>query len=128
MNSTSKREMEYAVSKAVRKIVKEQLGEDAEDVIARIVGDAVIIRLRGILPQAERHMIRDYEGLRLLQNLKVKLMARVRPFLEDTIKSITKMDVVDMYSNFSLVVGERIEIVTLDGDLEKWLLRNEVEG
>jgi len=49
------------------------MGETADRVMTQIVGDAIIVRFRGILPPAERHMIKDQQGESLIKELKVKL-------------------------------------------------------
>lgn len=119
MDGKSKQEIESAVSQAMTKFLKEQMGEQAEQVITQVVGDTIIVRFKGVLPPAERHMIKNQEGVKLIKELKVKLIERARPILEAMIKSLTDAEVIDIHSDITLETGERIEIFTLNKDLEK---------
>lgn len=119
MDGKSKQEIESAVSEAMTKFLKEQMGEEAEAVITQVVGEAIIVRFKGILPPAERHMVKDQEGERLIKELKVRLIERAKPLLEAMIKNLTDAEVVDIHSSFNAETGERIEIFTLNKDLEK---------
>ena len=105
------------------KFLEKQMGEHAEAVTTRITGDTIMIRFRGILPPAERHMVRAQEGMRLIKELKVKLIERAKPLLEVMIKNLTGADVIDIHSDVNLETGERVEIFTLNKDLEKISIR-----
>lgn len=119
MGNKTKQETESAVSEALTKFLKEQMGEQAEAVITQVVGDTIIVRFKGILPPAERHMAKDQEGERLIKELKARLIERAKPLLETLIKNLTEAEVIDIHSSFNVETGERIEIFTLDKDLEK---------
>jgi len=117
MDGRSKKEIESAVSEAMTKFLKEQMGETADRVMTQIVGDAIIVRFRGILPPAERHMIKDQQGESLIKELKVKLIEKAKPLLEVIIKDVTAAEVVDIHSSFNVASDEWIEIFTLDKNL-----------
>lgn len=119
MDGKSKQEIESAVSEEMTKFLKEQMGEEAEAVTTQAVGDTIIIRFKGILPPAERNLARNQEGVKLLEELKAKLIERAKPLLETMIKNLTDAEVIDIHSSFDAETGERIEIFTLDKDLEK---------
>ena len=119
MDGKSKREIESVVSKAMNKFLKEQMGEQAETVSTQVLKNTIIVRFKGVLPPAEKHMIKNQEGMKLIKELKGKLIERAKPLLETLIKNLTKAEVVDIHSSFSPETGERIEIFTLNKDLEK---------
>ncbi len=119
MNSKTKQEVESAISKAMREFLKEQMGEQAETVVAQVMGDAIIVRFKGILPPAERLLVRNQEGMKLIKELKEKLIERAKPLLEAMIKNLIDAEVVDIHSSFDPRTGQRIEIFTLDKDVEK---------
>ena len=119
MNGKSKQEIESGVNEAMTKFSKEQLGEQAEQVITQVVGDTIIVRFKGVLPPAERHMIKDQEGERLIKEVKGKLIEKVRPLLETLIQKLTNAQVIDIHSSFDVETDERIEIFILNKDLEK---------
>jgi uncharacterized protein YbcI len=119
MDGRSKQAIESAVSQVMDKFLKEQMGEQAEAVITQVVGDTIIVRFKSVLPPAERHLAKGEEGIRLIKELKEKLIERAKPLLEALIGDLTKAEVVDIYSSFDPETGERIEVFTLDRDLEK---------
>jgi len=73
MNGKSKQEIENAISQVMTKFLKEQMGEEAEAVITQVVGDTIIVRFKGVLPPAERHLAKNQEGKRLIREMKEKL-------------------------------------------------------
>ena len=119
MNSKTKQEIESAVSKAMSKFVKEQLGEQAETAVVQVAGDVIIVRFKGVMPPAERLLVKNQEGMKLIKELKEKLIERAKPLLEVMIKNLIDAEVVDIHSSFDPATGERIEIFTLNKNLEK---------
>lgn len=114
MSAKTKQEIESAVSKAITKFLKEQMGEQAEAVAVQVLADAIIVRFKGILPPAERLFVKNQEGMKLMKELKEKLIERVKPLLEVMIKDLVDAEVVDIHSSFNPATGERIEIFTLN--------------
>ena len=119
MNGKLKQEIENAISQVMTKFLKEQMGEEAEAVITQVVGDTIIIRFKGVLPPAERHLAKNQEGKRLIREMKEKLIERAKPLLEVMIQNLTEAEVIDIHSSFNVEADERIEIFTLSKDLEK---------
>ena len=117
--SRSKQGIESIISRAMARFFKEQIGERPEEVITRVVGDTIVVRLKGVLPPAERHIAKDKEGVKLIEELKVKLTERAKSLLEVMIRNLTGAEVVDIHSSFNVETNERIEIFTLNKDLEK---------
>lgn len=115
----TKKIIETEVSKAMGKFLKEQMGEQAKNVSAQVTGNTIIVRFKGILPPAERVMIKDREGIKLIKELKEKLIEKAKPVLEVMIKNLTTAEAIDIHSSFDAENGERIEIFTLSKDLEK---------
>jgi len=125
MGHKSKQQIESAVSEAMSKFLKEQMGEQAEAVISQVVGDTIIVRFKGVLPPAERQMIKNQEGVKLIKELKGKLIERAKPLLETLIRNLTGAEVIDIHSSLDAGTGERIEIFTLNKNLEKLFRSNE---
>jgi len=119
MNSKSNQEIEFAVSHAMAKFLKEQMGEEPEEVIAEFAGSSIIVRFKGILPPAEKNMARNQDGLKLIKELKEKLIERAKPVLKIMIKNIVNAEVIDIHSSFDPATGERIEIFILNEDFKK---------
>lgn len=119
MDGKSKQEIESAVSEAMGKFLRQHMGEETKAVTTQVAGDTIIVRLKGVLPPAERHLARNQEGERLITELKEKLIERAKPLLEAMIRNLTGAELVNIHSSFDVKTGERIEIFTLDKDLEK---------
>lgn len=118
MKIASKKAVESTVSKAMGKFLKEHLGEHPEKVTTQISGDLIMVRFREQLPPAERHMIRHQEGMKMIKELKVKLIERAAPLIKILIEELTGSKVVDIHSDVNLDTGERIEIFTLNEDFD----------
>ncbi|MBU0694545.1 MAG: DUF2294 domain-containing protein [Candidatus Omnitrophica bacterium] len=119
MDGKTKQEIESAVSEAMTKFLKEQLGEQAESAVVQVAGDAIIVRFKGVMPPAERFLVKNQEGMKLIKELKEKLIERAKPLLEVMIKNLIDAEVIDIHSSFDPATGERIEIFTLNKNLEK---------
>ncbi len=63
MDGKTKQEIESAVTEVMSKFLKEQMGEQAEAVITQVVNDTIIVRFKGVLPPAERNLVKDQEGI-----------------------------------------------------------------
>ncbi len=119
MEGKSKSEIESAVGQALSEFLKKQMGEKAEAVIAQVMGDTIIVRFKGVMYPAERQMARDEKGVKLIKEVKGKLIERAKPLLGEMVKNLTKAEVIDIHSSFDPATGERIEIFTLSENLDK---------
>ncbi len=118
MGDKSKQEIESEVSQAMRRILKEQLGEDAQIVKTQIAGDTIIVRFKSILPPAEKYMTRDQEGAKVMNELKKMLINEVKPLLEAMINELINSEVIDIHSSFDAETDERVEVFTFENNLE----------
>jgi uncharacterized protein YbcI len=112
------KEIECALNKVMEKFLREQVGEQAKEVTTQIVDDVILIKFKETLPPAERELATGPEGIRLIKQLKEKLLEKAKPLLEIIIAEMTGAKVVHMYSNIDLQTGQRIQIVTLDRELK----------
>lgn len=114
MGAKIKQNIESAVSEAMTKFLKEHLGEQAETVVVQVVEDAIIVRFKGVLPPAERLLVKNQQGMQLIKELKEKLIERAKPLLEALIKDLVGAEVIDIHSSFNPSTSERLEIFTLN--------------
>ncbi|MBN1622020.1 MAG: DUF2294 family protein [Endomicrobiales bacterium] len=119
MNKTIKSKVETEISQAMAKLLEQKMGEYASTVTTEALVDTIIVRFKGILPPAEKVLIKNYEGLKLIKELKEKLIEKARPSMEIMIKTITGIEVEDVYSSFNAEENERIEVFTLKERLEE---------
>ncbi|MGR3318316.1 MAG: DUF2294 domain-containing protein [Candidatus Anammoxibacter sp.] len=119
MDIKSKQIIESMVSESMSRFLNEQMGEQSGEVTTQILKDTIIVRFKNVLPPAERQLARAQEGAELMKELKTKLIEGITPHLKVMIKTLTNAEVIDVYSDISLVTGERIEVFTLNKDLDK---------
>jgi len=117
----TKGQLEAEISNALIAFEKEHMGRGPVDVKTHIIQDMVLIRLKGVLTPAERHLAKDEEGISLIKQVRAKLLENSNEILADVIKSITGKAVISFHTDISTKTGERIIIITLADDLERGL-------
>ncbi len=121
MGRRTRGQIEAAISKAVVQFEVEQMGRGPADVRTYVIGDAIFVRLKGLLMPAERQLALSEEGSMLLKDLRRQLVEASRPVLEVMIEEITGSKVVNLFTDISTKTGERIIVLTMADDVSKWL-------
>lgn len=83
---------------------------------AYLLGDLLVVRLRGVLTAAEQHLTNSRlgeKGRGLLKQMRTHLIETARPILETTVQEITGVTVLTMHHDISTVTGEEIVLFTL---------------
>ena len=114
----TKGQIEAEISNALIAFEKEHMGRGPVDVRTHIIQDMVLIRLKGVLTPAERHLAKDDEGIHLIKQVRAKLLENSNEILADVLKGITGHAVISFHTDISTKTGERIIIITLADDLE----------
>ncbi|MFH1094521.1 MAG: DUF2294 domain-containing protein [Candidatus Omnitrophota bacterium] len=117
MTAKTKQDIKSKINQELLQLLKDHLGEEARTVSSEVVDDAIIVRFKGVLILAEKHLGEDPGGARLIHELKMKLIEEVKPALELCIEDATGAKVIDTHSSFNLATGERIEVFTLNKSL-----------
>ena len=115
----TKGQMEAEISNALIAFEKEHMGRGPVDVRTHIIQDMVLIRLKGVLTPAERHLAKDDEGIYLIKQVRAKLLENSNKILAEIIKGLTGCAVISFHTDISTKTGERIIIITLSEDLER---------
>ncbi len=110
--------IESAVSEAIKKFLKKQMGEEVKAVSVEVTEDVMIVRLKGVLFPAERLLVKNQQGLELIKALKEKLSEETKPLLKEMIKNLVGVEVIDIHSSFHPATGERIEVFNLSKSLK----------
>ena len=119
MTAKIKQDIESKINKELSQFLKDHLGEEATTVTSEVVDDAIIVRFKGVLILAEKHLSEEPGGAKLIHDLKMRLIEEVKPALELCIEDATEAKVIDIHSSFNLATGERIEIFTLDKSVQE---------
>jgi uncharacterized protein YbcI len=117
----TKGQIEAEISEAVIKFEREYMGRGPEETRSYLLGDMILVRLRGVLTPAEKGLAEssDYAaGGKLVKQVRMQLLEKARPLLETIVRDITGRRVVSLHTDISTRTGERMIIWTLDGQVE----------
>jgi len=113
----TKGQIEAEISEAVIKFEKEYMGRGPLETKSFIIDDMVLVRLKGVLTQAERQLAASGEGSKgreLIKQVRIALLESGRPLLEKAVEAITKQQVRSLHTDISTSTGERIILFTLE--------------
>jgi uncharacterized protein YbcI len=119
----TKGEVEAVISEAMVQFEVEYMGRGPKEVRSFIIEDMILVRLKGVLTQAEQQLSKSSEGVDLIKRLRTTLIKNARPVLFQVIGDICGMQPVSLHTDISAARGERIIVFTLESDLEKTLPR-----
>ena len=119
MQSLTKGQMEAEISKLLIRFEKEHIGRGPEGVRSYIVADLAVVRLRGVLTPAERHLAADPNGSALIREMRIRLVESSRSLLESWIQDLTGCKVLNLLADVSTGTGEHILVFVLDQNLEE---------
>lgn len=119
----TKGEVEAEISEAMVQFEVEYMGRGPKEVRSFIIEDMIVVRLKGVLTQAEQQLAKSSEGVDLIKRLRTTLIKNARPVLFRVIGDICGMQPASLHTDISAARGERIIVFTLETDLEKTLPR-----
>jgi len=114
----SKGQIEAEISKSITKFEKEHLGRGPLKANTYILGDMILIRLKGILTPAEKRLAKDSDGAQIIKQTRRRLIESSRPLLEEIVKNITGVDIKSLHTDISSRTGERIFVLCLNENLQ----------
>jgi uncharacterized protein YbcI len=109
-------EIEAAIAEGMGRFEQEYLGRGPKDVRAHLVGDLLVVRLKGVLTAAEQHLVKTLpseKGRDLLKQVRIQLMETARPLMEAMVQDVTAVKVVSLHHDVSTVTGEEVVLFTL---------------
>jgi uncharacterized protein YbcI len=109
-------ETEAAVCDGVRRFEHEYMGRGPKSVHAHMLGDFLVVRLRGVLTAAEQHLagsLPDAKGRYLLKQVRTHLIETARPIMGAMIEEVTGVKVVSLHHDISTTTGEEVILFTL---------------
>ena len=109
-------EIEAAICDGITRFEQEYMGRGPKDIRAHLLGDLLVVRLKGVLTAAEQHLVKALpaeKGRDLLKQVRTHLLETARPLLEAMIQDITGMKVLSLHHDISTVTGEEIIVFTL---------------
>lgn len=109
-------EIEAAVCAGVSHFEQEYMGRGPKDIRAYLLGEFLVVRLKGVLTAAEQHLVKTLppeKGRDLLKQVRTQLVETARPTLEALINDITGVEPVSLHHDISTLTGEEIIIFSL---------------
>ncbi len=117
-------EIEAAICEGVSRFEQDYMGRGPKDIYARLLGDLLVVRLKGVLTAAEQHLVKSLsadKGRDLLKQVRTHLIETARPVMEAMVQEITGVKVLTLHHDISTVTGEEVVLFTL---VESPLLRD----
>ena len=117
----TKGQIEAEISNAMTKFELEYMGRGPKETKTYIIDDMVIVRLKGVLTDAERHLTKTQEGRDLIKKVRATMLESARDLLSRVIRDIVGVDVTSLHTDISTNTGERMIIFTLAESLDRCL-------
>ena len=109
-------EIEAAVCEGIARFEQEYMGRGPKDIHAYLIGDLLVVRLKGVLTVAEQQLVASLpaeKGRDLLKQVRIHLVETARPTMEAMIQEVTGAKVVSLHHDISTVTGEEVVLFTL---------------
>lgn len=116
----TKGQVEAEISEAIIKFEREYMGRGPDETKTYIIGDMILVRLKGVLTPAEKQLAKTAEstqGRNLIKQVRIELLEKAKGLLDAIIQDITGHSIRSLHTDISTVTGERVIIFTLGGDV-----------
>jgi uncharacterized protein YbcI len=113
----TKGELEAEISQAIIRFKKEYMGRGPLAVRTYLLDDMALVRLHGVLTQAEQKLAQVEErnrGCDLIKRMRLELIEHGRPLLETVVRDILGVGVVSLHTDISTRTGESVILFTLE--------------
>jgi uncharacterized protein YbcI len=127
LSRPTKGSIEAEVANAVVRFQREQQGRGPTEVRAHLIGDLLMVRCSGVFTQTEAHLATTEEGRKLIKSARQELRIISRADIEATISQLVGCLVIRSYYDMDVEAAEQIEVYVLETDIEKGLLRQDLD-
>lgn len=114
----SQGEIEAAIGAGINRFEQEYMGRGPKDIETHLIGDLVVVRLKGVLTAAEQHLAQTLpadKGRDLLKQVRTHLVESARTVMTKMVADVAGLDVLSLHHDISTVTGEEILVFTLIG-------------
>jgi uncharacterized protein YbcI len=94
------------------------MGRGPKDIHAHLIGDLLVVRLKGVLTAAEQQLVKSLpaeKGRDLLKQVRTHLIETARPIMEAMVQEVTGSKVISLHHDISTLTGEEVVLFTLAG-------------
>jgi uncharacterized protein YbcI len=112
----SQDEIEAAICEGMTRFEQEYMGRGPKDIRVHLIGELLVVRLRGILSVPEQQLAQSLpaeKGRNLLKQVRTQLIETSRALMEAIIQEAAGIKVLSLHHDISTVTGEEIVIFTL---------------
>src|SRR5437773_10433832 len=109
-------EIEAAICDGITRFEQEYMGRGPKDIHAHLIGDLLVVRLQGVLTEAEQQLVKTLpadKGRDLLKQVRTQLIETARPVMEAMVHDVTGVTVSSVHHDISTVTGEEVVLFTL---------------
>jgi len=109
-------EIEAAVGHGISRFQQDYMGRGPKDVHTYLIGDLLVVRLKGVLTAAEQQLVKSFpaeKGRDLLKQVRTHLIETARPILEALVLEATGVKVECMHHDVSTSTGEEVVLFSL---------------
>ena len=109
-------EIEAAICEGMSRFQQEYLGRGPKDIRAHLIGDLLVVRLKGVLTAPEQHLVKslsDEKGRDLLKQVRSHLIETARQIMAAMIQEVTGVKVLSLHHDISTVTGEEVVLFAL---------------
>ena len=92
------------------------MGRGPKDIHAHLVGDLLVVRLKGVLTEAEQQLVKTVspeKGRYLLKQVRTQLIETARLVLEAMVEEVTGVKTMSLHHDISTVTGEEAATLAL---------------
>ena len=109
-------EIEAAICDGVTRFEQDYMGRGPKDIRAHLLGDLLVVRLKGVLTAAEQQLVQSLpaeKGRDLLKQVRTQLIETARAVLEAMVHEVTGVKALSLHHDISTVTGEEVVLFTL---------------
>jgi uncharacterized protein YbcI len=110
--------LEARFAEALVKFERDFMGRGPSEVKCYLIDDLALVRFKGIITRAERHLAdadASGRGRDLIKQTRMELLEKARPLLEEVVRKELGRGLVSLHTDISVKSGERIVVFVLDG-------------
>lgn len=109
-------ELESGICLGMTRFQQEYMGRGPHDVLAYLLNDLLIVRMKGVMTAAEQQLVATMppeKGRDLLKQVRTQMMESARKQVDSMIQLITGVSVRSLHHDISTRTGEEIVVFTL---------------
>jgi uncharacterized protein YbcI len=109
-------EIEAAVCEGITRFEQQYMGRGPKDIRTHLIGDLLVVRLQGVLTEAEQQLVKTVspeKGRDLLKQVRTQLVETARPVLEAMVEEVTGVKSLSLHHDISTVTGEEVVLFAL---------------